>query len=227
MTWEAPGVLSLELVAPDGSDLPRIRARRAHRPASARRHMRQYSLCGDPADRRAIASASARSRAGCRRNSFTVSCGRANCSRVSVPRNNFPLVDAQRYVFVAGGIGITPLIPMMRAGERQRAARGPCSIATERNEDAPFLDEIHALGGEVSLHRFEAGTRLDVAQQLGAVRTDTVVYCCGPERPDDRRRGSDCGLAARTPSTSNGSRRAAGRTMKRRAASKSCARPRA
>ena len=33
---------------------------------------------------------------------------------VSTPRNNFPLVEAKHYIFVAGGIGITPFIPMMQ-----------------------------------------------------------------------------------------------------------------
>jgi ferredoxin len=51
-----------------------------------------------------------------------------------------------------------------------------------RSEDAPFLAEIKALGGEISLHASEAGTRLDVAKRLGTVQKETVVYCCGPER---------------------------------------------
>jgi NAD(P)H-flavin reductase len=50
------------------------------------------------------------------------------------------------------------------------------------NEDAPFLAEIEALGGEMSLHSSDSGTRLDVAQRLGSVQEDTLIYCCGPER---------------------------------------------
>jgi ferredoxin-NADP reductase len=100
---------------------------------------------------------------------------------VSAPRNNFPMVDAARYIFIAGGIGITPLIPMMR----EASAKGlPWTLlyCNRRNEDAPFLAEIKRLGGDISLHSSEAGTRLDAAQRLGTMQQDTVVYCCGPER---------------------------------------------
>lgn len=36
---------------------------------------------------------------------------------ISEPRNNFPLRESRRYLFIAGGIGITPLIPMLEAAE--------------------------------------------------------------------------------------------------------------
>jgi ferredoxin-NADP reductase len=100
---------------------------------------------------------------------------------ISAPRNNFPLVDAPRYIFVAGGIGVTPLISMMR----EAAAKSrPWTLlyCNRRDEDAPFLAEIRTLGGEISMHSSEAGTRLDVVLRLSAVQPDTVVYCCGPEK---------------------------------------------
>lgn len=84
-------------------------------------------------------------------------------------------------VLVAGGIGITPFIPMMR----EVSAKGrswTLLYCNRRNEDAPFLAEIKELGGEISLHSSEAGTRLDVAQRLSRVEQDAVIYCCGPER---------------------------------------------
>ena len=37
---------------------------------------------------------------------------------ISEPRNNFPLRDSRRYLFIAGGIGITPILPMVRAAQR-------------------------------------------------------------------------------------------------------------
>ncbi len=36
---------------------------------------------------------------------------------VGGPRNNFPLVPSERYLFIAGGIGITPLLPMIRQAD--------------------------------------------------------------------------------------------------------------
>ena len=115
LIWEAPGVLSLELAAPDGSALPPF-APGAHidlkLPDGT---LRQYSLCGDPNDTSHY-RLGIRAVAGGLSSSFIHRHLRpGELLTVSAPRNNFPLVDAARYIFVAGGIGITPLIPMMRA----------------------------------------------------------------------------------------------------------------
>ena len=181
LVWEAPGVLSLELAAPDGSALPSF-APGAHidlkLPDGT---LRQYSLCGNPSDTSHY-RLGIRAVAGGLSSSFIHRKLRpGELLTVSAPRNNFPLVDAARYIFIAGGIGITPLMPMMR----EASAKGrPWTLlyCNRRNEDAPFLAEIKKLGGEISLHSSEAGTRLDAAQRLGTVQPDTVVYCCGPER---------------------------------------------
>src|SRR6186713_697065 len=75
---------------------------------------RQYSLCGDPADRwryRLGVLREPKSRGGSQHIHDALPVG----ARVQArgPRNHFPLVSAQRYLFIAGGIGITPLIPMI------------------------------------------------------------------------------------------------------------------
>jgi ferredoxin-NADP reductase len=181
LIWEAPGVLSVELAALDGSSLPAF-APGAHIDLTlSDGTLRQYSLCGDPAN-------TSHYRIGVRAVAGGASSGFVHGKlrpgevlTVSAPRNKFPLVDAPRYLFVAGGIGVTPLLQMMRmASARNR----PWTLlyCNQKAGEAPFLDEIKALGGEVSLHASDAGTRLDVAKRLGTVETDTVVYCCGPER---------------------------------------------
>ena len=181
LVWQAPGVLSLELAAPDGGLLPAFEPGAHIDLRLPDGTLRQYSLCGDPND-------SSHYRLGIR----AISGGQSSSYvhrklrpgdilTVSAPRNNFPLVDAGHYIFVAGGIGITPFIPMMR----EVSARGrtwTLFYCNRRNQDAPFLNEIKALGGRISLHSSEAGTRLDVAESLAAARPDTVIYCCGPER---------------------------------------------
>ena len=181
LIWEAPGVLSLQLAAPDGNSLPPF-APGAHidlrLPDGT---LRQYSLCGDPGD-------TSHYRLGIRAVSGGLSSGfihrklrPGDLLSISAPRNHFPLVEAVSYLFIAGGIGITPLIPMMR----QACANGrPWMLlyCNRRTEDAPFLAEIKTLGGEISLHASESGTRLDVAQRLATVQKSTLVYCCGPER---------------------------------------------
>lgn len=179
--WEAPGVLSLELRAPDGGDLPPFEPGAhidLHVPDGT---TRQYSLCSDPNDRSHY-RLGVRAVGGGLSSSFIHRNLRpGELVTVSAPRNNFPLVNAAHYLFVAGGIGITPLIPMML---QATANNKPWTLlyCNKRDADAPFLDEIRALGGDISMHSSEAGTRLDVTQRLGAAETETIVYCCGPER---------------------------------------------
>lgn len=181
LVWEAPDVLSLELATSDGAALPPFEPG-AHidlkLPNGA---LRQYSLCGDPHD-------TSHYRLGIRAISGGLSSSYVHHKlrpgalvTVSSPRNNFPLVQAKRYIFVAGGIGITPLIPMMREASAQSRS-WTLLYCNRRNEDAPFIDEIKKIGGELSLHSSEAGTRLDVARRLAKVEANAVMYCCGPER---------------------------------------------
>jgi ferredoxin-NADP reductase len=181
LIWEAPGVLSLQLAAPDGSPLPPF-APGAHIDLSLPDGtLRQYSLCGDPSD-------TSHYRLGIRAVPGGPSSGfihrklrPGELLSISAPRNHFPLAEAVSYLFIAGGIGITPLIPMMR---QARAKGRPWTLlyCNRRTEDAPFLAEIKTLGGEISLHSSEAGTRLDVAPRLATVQKNTQVYCCGPAR---------------------------------------------
>jgi tetrachlorobenzoquinone reductase len=181
MTWEAEGVISLELAAPDGGELPAFEPGShidLHLPNGV---MRQYSLCSDPADRTCYRVAIRDVSGGLSSQFVHRKLRPGEMLAVSRPRNNFPLVEATNYIFVAGGIGITPLLPMMRELSAQKK---PWTLLyCNRSDDAtPFLSEIYALRGEVSLHSSASGTRLDVAGRLGAVAQDTAVYCCGPER---------------------------------------------
>ena len=111
-TPAADGVLELRLVDESGSGLP---------PWTPGAHVdlvlgddlvRQYSLCGDPTDKSSFTVAVLRepeSRGGSSYVHEQLSVG----SRITVrgPRNHFPLVSATHYRFIAGGIGITPLLP--------------------------------------------------------------------------------------------------------------------
>ena len=181
MTWEADGVISLELAAPDGNALPPFEPGShidLHLPSGT---MRQYSLCSDPTDRSCYRVAIRAVSGGLSSQFVHRKLRPGEMLAVSQPRNNFPLVEAKNYIFVAGGIGITPLMPMMR---RLSARKKPWTLVycNRTDEAAPFLSEIRALGGDVSLHSTTSGTRLDVTQRFGAVAQDTAIYCCGPER---------------------------------------------
>ncbi|MEC3982088.1 PDR/VanB family oxidoreductase [Amycolatopsis sp. H20-H5] len=177
-TPEAEGVRSLRLVRPDGGPLPRWRPG-AHLdlvlPCGL---VRQYSLCGDPDDRsyyrvavRRIGAASARVHA--------LEPG----TRVTVrgPRNAFPFVAAENYLFVAGGIGITPILPMVR----RAAARGVGwrLVYTGRDRASmPFLDELADLDpGRVWIRPdTEYGIPASGAELLEGSPESASLYCCGP-----------------------------------------------
>ncbi|MET8830989.1 PDR/VanB family oxidoreductase [Streptomyces sp. NPDC004610] len=144
--------------------------------------VRQYSLCGDPADTSAYTVA-ARLVADGRGGSWEVHEGLAPGTEVEVrgPRNRFPLVaGAAEYVFVAGGIGITPLLPMVRAlpeGTRWRLLYCGRSRAS-----MPFLAEVERLGPDrVTVVAGDESGRPDLDALAAGAGDGAVVYCCGPE----------------------------------------------
>ena len=181
VTWEAPGVVSLDLVAPDGAALPPFEPGAhldLHVPGA---QVRQYSLCGDPAERHAWRIAVREIEGGRVSPLIHRALRPGTLVEAAGPRNNFPLFPTPRYLFIAGGIGITPILPMLRAAT-QAGASWTLLFCTRRAEDAPFLDAARAMGGEVAVHASAEGTRLDVAARLATPQPETLVYCCGPER---------------------------------------------
>jgi ferredoxin-NADP reductase len=96
------------------------------------------------------------------------------------PRNNFALVDAERYLFIAGGIGITPILPMV--DEVARRGRPWTLVYGGRTRDSmAFVDQLDAIsGGELHVMPEDEHGLLDLDRFLGIPRPDTSVYCCGP-----------------------------------------------
>jgi len=115
----ADGVVALELQHPQGDDLPAWEPG-AHIDLLLEEGLvRQYSLCGDPRDAttwRIGVLLDPRSRGGSRHVHENLEEG--SSVRVRGPRNHFPLVDSPRYLFIAGGIGITPIMSMVEAANR-------------------------------------------------------------------------------------------------------------
>ncbi|MCI3930245.1 PDR/VanB family oxidoreductase [Streptomyces sp. AN091965] len=149
--------------------------------------VRQYSLCGDPGDPTSYTIATRRIGAdeGGRGGSREVHEELREGAEVEVrgPRNRFPLVaDAPAYVFVAGGIGITPILPMVRAVEA-RGGRWRLLYCGRSRASMPFLDEVAEAGGErVTVVAEDTDGRPDVAGFLdGAAGEGAAVYVCGPE----------------------------------------------
>ncbi|WP_410636607.1 PDR/VanB family oxidoreductase [Amycolatopsis sp. cmx-4-83] len=135
---------------------------------------RQYSLCGDPGDLSAYRIAVRHdplSRGGSEYVHLYLRPGRT--LEVSLPRNHFPLAPASDYLFLAGGIGITPIAPMVRAA-------GACATLVYVGRSAstmPFAAELRAEFGD-RVRLFSHG-RPDLAA-LAAEFSSAEVYCCGP-----------------------------------------------
>ena len=98
---------------------------------------------------------------------------------VSEPRNHFALLDAAAYVFLAGGIGITPILAMAR----EAARRGTRGAGLRRAH--PFVDGVHRrtgrADGEVHLVPQDEHGPLDLDAVLAGLEDGTLVYTCGPE----------------------------------------------
>lgn len=141
--------------------------------------VRPYSLCGIRGDR-ALRIAVLREPGG-RGGSRAVHELRPGAAvRIRAVRNNFPLRDAPSYVFVAGGIGITPLIPMIAEVDRRGASwalhyagRSLGSMAF-----AEALAEEHP--GRVRLYAGDRNQRMDVDEIIALSDPAGALYCCGP-----------------------------------------------
>jgi ferredoxin-NADP reductase len=181
MTWEAEGVLSLELRCPDGRPLPGWQPG-AHIDARWQPGLeRQYSLCGDPADRSRWRLAVLKELQGRGGSAYVHERLRpGDVALVRGPRNHFALADAQEYLFLAGGIGITPIIPMIAAvaaaGRRWRLVYGG-----RRRASMAFLGELRRYHGNVTIHPEDTSGLLPLDSLLADPRPGMLVYCCGPE----------------------------------------------
>ncbi|MFH8343477.1 PDR/VanB family oxidoreductase [Streptomyces sp. NPDC018045] len=180
-TDEAEGVVRLRL---EGDGLPAWEPG-AHLdlvlPSGA---VRQYSLCGSPADTGSYTIAARLiedGRGGSREVHERLHEGAA--VEVRGPRNRFRLEECHAYLFIAGGIGITPILPMLRQAESEgvpwRLVYGGRSRAS-----MPFLEEIEKLAGaasdRVTVVAEDEDGRPDLAGALADAPPHAAVYCCGP-----------------------------------------------
>lgn len=143
--------------------------------------IRQYSLCSSPADRRRYRVAVLREPAGRGGSAYVhEAISRGDRVQVGGPRNHFPLQPARRYQFIAGGIGITPIIPMIERAESEGADWRLLYGGRQRSSMA-FIDELSDYGDRVAFWPQDELGMLDLERILGEPRDDTLVYCCGPE----------------------------------------------
>ncbi|USQ84460.1 PDR/VanB family oxidoreductase [Streptomyces phaeoluteigriseus] len=141
---------------------------------------RQYSLCGDPADRSVWRVAVLREPLGRGGSAHVHERLRpGDTVRVRGPRNHFALRPAPRYRFVAGGIGITPILPMLAAAEAAGAEWSLLYGGRSRASMA-FTGELERYGDRVTLAPQDEAGLLDLDSVLDALPEGTLVYCCGP-----------------------------------------------
>jgi ferredoxin-NADP reductase len=141
--------------------------------------VRQYSLCGDPANTEEWRLGVLREESG-RGGSAYVCDELTEGARLTVrgPRNHFALVPAGNYVFIAGGIGVTPILPMLQAATRAGAG-WQLWYGGRRSSSMAFLDELAAYGDRVRLWPQDERGLLPLDDIL-AKRDGALVYCCGP-----------------------------------------------
>lgn len=179
---EAKDVLRLELADAAGRELPPFEPG-AHLavqlPGGLLRH---YSLCNDSRERHRYVVGVGRATPGRGGSAWLHGTLREGMDLAcSAPANNFRLVpDASEYLFIAGGIGITPILAMVRwceaNGKRWRLVYGARS-----RQRLAFYEELRAFGDKVRIHcDDEAGAPIQVAALLAGLAAGTEVYCCGP-----------------------------------------------
>jgi ferredoxin-NADP reductase len=153
-----------------------------HLPAPEGELVRQFSLCSAPEDRARWRIAVLREpvgRGGSRYVHDVLAEG--DTLQVRGPRNRFPLEPADAYLFVAGGIGITPLLPMVAEAERRRA-RWQLTYGGRTMASMAFGAElVDRYGSRVRPRPEDRYGLLDLDGLLGAPAPGTLVYCCGPE----------------------------------------------
>ncbi|PPF84506.1 oxidoreductase [Subtercola sp. Z020] len=157
---------------------------------------RQYSLCSTPTETARWQVAVLREAAGRGGSSYVHESVAVGTSvHVRGPLNHFAFEPAPAYLFVAGGIGITPLLPMMRAAS---AAGVPWTLAyAGRSEGSmAFVRELRdEHPAQVRVYASETGERLALESLFAETAAGTLVYCCGPSRLLD---------AAQASATANG-----------------------
>lgn len=178
-------VVALTLVDPDGAPLPRWHAGAhidVHLPSG---RTRQYSLCGDPEEEREYRIAVRRIADGGGGSIEVHDMAVGQIIEISAPRNAFMMPvpgsgsEAEKLRFLAGGIGITPILPMVRLADRLGV---PWSLvyAGRHRDSLPFADELVSLGDRVRIRTDAEHGLPTAAELLDGVDGRTAVYVCGP-----------------------------------------------
>jgi phthalate 4,5-dioxygenase reductase subunit len=181
----ADGIFLFELRDPDGAELPAFTPGSHVTVEVPNGSRRNYSLCSDPAVTSHYQIAIKRDDSG-RGGSISMADDvvQGQLLSVSAPRNNFELSErAKSFLFVAGGIGVTPIISMMRHLKNAGVSAFKLYYLTRDAKSTAFLKELaDEFPGQVKIHH-DNGER-DQAMDLWPVfekPANSHIYCCGPQ----------------------------------------------
>jgi vanillate O-demethylase ferredoxin subunit len=181
---EAEGIIGIELRAADCSPLPPFEPGAYIDVQLPNEITRQYSLCNDAADTSKYClgvGRSSTSRGGSAYVHETLRVG--DLLSISEPRSLFGLsAEAKRHRFIAGGIGITPILAMIRSCMRHELP-WELHYCVRSRSHAAWLDEVCSFGGDVHLYADDeepAALPRDVSVMMKGLHSDEHVYCCGP-----------------------------------------------
>ncbi|SDT33296.1 PDR/VanB family oxidoreductase [Actinoplanes derwentensis] len=179
LVLEADDVLTVDLVDPAGAVLPDW-APGAHVDlVVSDGSVRQYSLCGVPGGE-SLTIAVRHDPAGKGGSGWVHRTVRPG-DRVTMRgvKNHFALEDAPEVVLIAGGVGITPLLPM--AEELARGSRAwRLAYVGRKAATMPFVGRVRALGSPAAIHETAVSGRPSMGDLLAGVTSETLVYVCGP-----------------------------------------------
>jgi ferredoxin-NADP reductase len=191
MTYEAQSIVGLELVpAAPSTDLPAFTAGAhidLHLDTPQGKLVRSYSLLNDPFETHRYCLGvhlDAHSRGGSAQVHRHLRVG--DVLTIGAPRNHFPLDEsAPHNVFIAGGIGITPMLSMIA---RSQTLGTPWTLyySARTRKHAGFLDRLHSAAGQaggrvvLNFDQESGGKMLDLSAIVAALPAGAHVYCCGP-----------------------------------------------
>src|SRR4051794_26589524 len=182
----ADGIHRLELRHADGGELPAFTAGAHIGVRVPSGEMRKYSLCNAPDQReRYLIGVKVEHDGRGGSSALVASAEPGTLLECTPPQNDFPLDErAKAYLFIAGGIGITPILSMVQHLQAGDGPRFKLYYCTRNAEATAFREELSApqYRGKVIFHHDEGhpDRALDLWPILERPLPGTHVYCCGP-----------------------------------------------
>jgi phthalate 4,5-dioxygenase reductase subunit len=182
----ADGIHLFELRDKDGRDLPEFTAGAHIKLRVPNGLIRKYSLCSDPAERSHYQIAVKRETNGKGGSISLIDDAKVGDELpTSAPINDFPLPQrATQFVFIAGGIGITPFMAMIKQLAQAEGTKFKLYYCTRSPESTAFLEELSApeMRGKVTIHHDngDPANSLDLWPAVEERKNREHIYCCGP-----------------------------------------------